>query len=337
MTKVIIQPARGNPEGRRNWKMTIDQDVYFRAPARISVLTPEQQAGLEALHPEGKARFWGTTSNHERSMSVLGTGDVVLFTGQGRVGGVGEVGYLFRNAAFADTLWEPSPEKGSYENVYSLLTFQPTTIPYREVWDLLGSKEGDNFMGLRLLDDEKSEAIIAGLRIETKTAAQQALRRDAEVFAPEEQMNVVLSRYNQLAGTILVHRREAQLVSRYRATIDDAQHMGRLKLSSRFTDLYVCRHDALEIVEAKRDSTREMVREALAQLLDYALDCPHPISRLTALFPACPADDSVELLHRYGIDCVHEGEPGIFHREPAPDSQREHMMLVWAASAAPAS
>ena len=38
--------------------------------------------------------------------------------------------------------------------------------PYEEVWALPGFTAGDNFMGLRFLDPEKSEVVVEGLRID---------------------------------------------------------------------------------------------------------------------------------------------------------------------------
>ncbi len=64
-------------------------------------------------------------------MATLRTGEIVLFTGQKLVWAVEKVGYSFRNAAFADTLWHPHCERGSYRNVYSLLTSRRRPFPTR--------------------------------------------------------------------------------------------------------------------------------------------------------------------------------------------------------------
>jgi hypothetical protein len=56
-------------------------------------------------------------------MQKLAAGDVVLFTGQSAVRAVGEIGVLFQNPGFADLLWSPDEQNGSYLNVYSLRSF----------------------------------------------------------------------------------------------------------------------------------------------------------------------------------------------------------------------
>jgi hypothetical protein len=94
-------------------------------------------------------------------IAELSRGDVVLFTGDKRVRGIGEVGVVLQSAAFADSIWHPHPDRGSYLNVYSLLSFQSTLIPYQTVREVLGSSKGDNLMGLRLIrDDERIGSVL---------------------------------------------------------------------------------------------------------------------------------------------------------------------------------
>src|SRR4051794_7850403 len=99
-------------------------------------------------------------------MDRLQLGNVVLFTGQRAVRGIGEVGVSFRNAQFADALWPPHPQRGSFHNVYTLAAFQDVLIPYEEIWALPGFNDGDNFMGLRFLDKDKGSDILEGLAVE---------------------------------------------------------------------------------------------------------------------------------------------------------------------------
>ncbi|MFE9629380.1 hypothetical protein [Streptomyces sp. NPDC006527] len=103
----------------------------------------------------------------------------------------------------------------------------------------------------------------------------------------------------------------------------------RLRTPAGITDVHVDLPDGSEVVEAKRGHSRRFVREALAQLLDYAPHTPEPAVRLSALFPARPADHDLALLHRYGVDCVYRTHPMTFERAPAPQQTRASMMLLW--------
>lgn len=148
MVQVVIQPSFGNADAQRHWADTIAREVRFDGDELRATLTPEQLADLKAMHPTGQARFWGAVSSHDSRMDTLATGDIVLFTGKKHVRGVGEVGVTFRNSRMADSMWTPHGDRGSYHNVYSLRSFEPSLIPYEEIWALPGFNAGDNFMGM---------------------------------------------------------------------------------------------------------------------------------------------------------------------------------------------
>ncbi|WP_092784854.1 hypothetical protein [Actinokineospora terrae] len=166
MTKVMIQPSYGKPETRRHWADTLDVPVSFDEPPYRDALTPDQRAELRSTHPTGSARFWGATAKHDKRVDTLHQGDVLLLTGQRHVRAIARVGHVVRNPAFARALWTPDPRDCLWSNVYSLLDYRATWIPYERIWDLPGFTTGDYFMGLRLLDNAKSTTILNGLNID---------------------------------------------------------------------------------------------------------------------------------------------------------------------------
>jgi hypothetical protein len=337
MTRVVIQPSFGNPDAWRHWADTLDKEVPFADSSYASALAGSDLSALVEMHPAGRARFWGATGNHDDRMAALQTGDIVLFTGKKLVRAIGEVGYSFRSPGFADRLWDPHAERGSYRNVYSLRSFQPTVIPYEEVWALPGFNAGDNFMGLRFVDSEKSTTLIEGLGIRTATSIEAEIALDERVarsiaaaaLIPVEAVNVEHTSYERSGGTTLVHRAEALLVRAYRATLGEELEVARVRTPSGITDLYVKGAGHVEIVEAKRSADHGHVRDAVGQLLDYVVHSPEPVTRLAALLPERPTSEDVALLHRYGIDCVHLNEDGEFDRVAASESQRAAMLNIW--------
>src|SRR5882672_578943 len=120
MPQVLMQPVFGNEVATRNWSDTVQREVHFAAPATAAALTRGQLEALHAMYPSGYAQFWGNRANHNRKADRIRTGDVVLFTGNNFAYAIGEVGCSFRNAAFADLLWEPDAVRGSWLNVYSI-------------------------------------------------------------------------------------------------------------------------------------------------------------------------------------------------------------------------
>jgi hypothetical protein len=117
-----------------------------------------------------------------------------------------------------------------------------------------------------------------------------------------EGSHVDSTQYERDAGTVIVWRGEAQLVARYRQTIQYPAK--RLRLDVGWTELY--RVKEADLTEAKVSARHRYVREALGQLLDYAAHCTQPVNRLTALFPnaAAPSD-------------IHPASACVRHRLPA--------------------
>ncbi|TDV48724.1 hypothetical protein [Actinophytocola oryzae] len=164
--RVIIQPSYGNRETRRHWADTLDRLVPYREPRYDEPLTAAERTALADEHPDGLARFWGATAQHDRKMDTLARGDVVLLTGQKHVRAVGAVGCRLRNDEFARRLWTPDPARCLWRNVYSFRVYVPTWLRYEEIWALPGFNVNDNFMGLRFLTPEKSATVLTGLDLQ---------------------------------------------------------------------------------------------------------------------------------------------------------------------------
>ena len=177
--------------------------------------------------------------------------------------------------------------------------------------------------------------LAAGLEPQQDEAGQDE-QAEAELLAafgvaPEivdaENAHVTSTTYERTAGTVFVRRAESVLVARYRQSIaGSGDH--RLRSAVGFTDLYLS--DSGEIIEAKRGADHRYVRDALGQLLDYAVNVTVPVNGLTALLPAAPCNADVALLHAYGVDCLYWDGDQTFVRIPAPAESRQVMQSRWA-------
>jgi hypothetical protein len=76
-----------------------------------------------------------------------------------------------------------------------------------------------------------------------------------------------------------------------------------------YTDLYDSTMNVL--YEAKGSGSRDAVRMALGQLLDYSRHIKAEPS-LAVLLPTKPHDDLLDLLARHGVGCYYEERPGVF-------------------------
>lgn len=122
---------------------------------------------------------------------------------------------------------------------------------------------------------------------------------------------------NPASGQTNCERREAALVGRYGDWLTKRGHSAvrnEIFLPGQTRALYTDVYDetAGELIEAKGSATRENVRLALGQVLDYARYVEH--QGLGVLLPVRPADDLVQLLSNHGIDCIYETHAGQFDR-----------------------
>lgn len=320
MVRVVIQPSYGNPAARRHWADTMDREVDLTTLE----VTPEVRERLDTVHPSGRSAVWGTTASHNSRMDTLHEGDVVLFTGQKKVRAIGEIGVVFRDEAVGNALWDPDGDRGSYVNVYTLRSVQRVDIPYDEIWALPGFNAGDNFMGTRFLDDDKSQTILDGLRITTGLEREAAERTDTgNPDAPLqptaiEQVHTSSAEFARSARTIIVNRTEGLLVHRYTTSLG-AVSFGRHQTLVGITDINVDTGLGIELVEAKSSVSRDSVRQAVGQLLEYLPHCPD-VTSMAVLLPHSPPQSVLDYLHRWGIHALWETTEGTFTRSNAPDA-----------------
>ncbi|MFG3259427.1 hypothetical protein [Streptomyces sp. NPDC048172] len=330
-TRLLVSPAYGRAESRRHWADTLDQLVPFTEAKYARRLTEDQLDGLKQFHPEGQARFWGATPGHDRKMAGVSAGDVVLFTGKNHIRAIGEIGAIFQNRSFADLLWPPKQDGESWHTVYSLRQFEVTEIPYTTLSALLGYKSNFQYPGQLVLSGDRARAGIDGLLINTRTALEDAgaVAPPGEVRElPVERQHTRYTAVERAAQQVFFRRDEAALVIEFRETLTDTT-VKRFSSTAGICDIFLSGPEGCELIEAKSRVERSYVREALAQLLDYARYAPSKVDRLAALFPQPLEAKERHLLHHYGIDIVHRVRQGVFERVPASDQARERMRSMW--------
>lgn len=231
------------------------------------------------------------------------------------------MGVVLRNSKFGDRLWDPEPKNGSWSNVYSLQHFEQADIPYESIWALDGFNDGDNFMGQRLLRHATGRTVLDFLKIRTvdheESVRLAALARSMGDVVSAEQFAKANTSYQRHEGTTYVYRAESILITAYRASLPDDQGQ-TLRVPTGVADFYAEEAEGSVIVEAKSSAEHHYVRQALSQLLDYARFSPRPVARLGALFPQCPDQRGLDLLHDYGIDCIYLNVNNTFATLPAP-------------------
>jgi hypothetical protein len=83
-----------------------------------------------------------------------------------------------------------------------------------------------------------------------------------------------------------------------------------------YTDVFV--RETRELVEAKASSSREHIRMALGQILDYARYVDH--SGLAVLVPTRPAQEMIDLLIAHNVSCIWEDGTDAFGAQRPVDA-----------------
>lgn len=114
-----------------------------------------------------------------------------------------------------------------------------------------------------------------------------------------------------------MHRQESALVRRFREHLRREGHsVQRLRVvppgesAPLFSDLWD--ESAGELIEAKATVSREHVRTAVGQLLDYGRFVEH--QRLTILLPSRPREDLLSFVANVGIGVVYPEGPDSWMR-----------------------
>jgi hypothetical protein len=115
-------------------------------------------------------------------------------------------------------------------------------------------------------------------------------------------------------------RRETELAERYRTHLTSLGHTvfrWKLKLAGQISELHTDLYDDHdnELYEAKGTATRDAVRHAIGQLLDYRRHVPRDALKLAVLLPHRPSEDLVDLINGLGISCIYEQPDGGFDRQ----------------------
>lgn len=345
MTAVLIH-ATGviQPQGRRNWQHTIERPVDFRTGRVASSLSGAELAELLAVHPDGTAPFWGTHRYYTKVMAQVSPGDVVFFTGKGHVLAVARLGVLLDNPGTADALWTPHPKHGSYRHVYSLAPLRFTEMPYPEFRARGGFGVADDFRGLRLIADARVDRLLSEFAPEIPPPSVSSSTDDDDYDAVDEAVAIDLRWRHELdievhatatahvppRGASEMRRGESALVQDYVRSLAGEARVCRYATAVGVTDVDVHLGDRHELIEAKSSAARPHLRQALAQLLDYApaLGEPRP-DTLSVLVPRRPDDSGIALLHGYGVDCVHRRPDGTYARLAAPPGKVQGLRDLW--------
>lgn len=161
VTKVVVHPAGSDAQARRNWAKTLAREVDLHQPDLRAVLTTAERNRLATVHPNGRARVWGTHHGNANLIARISAGDLVLFTAASTLRAVARVGAILDSSALGDVLWPPDPVRGSYRHVYTLtgVRFIDATS-YDDIRRAGGLTPEYPFRNFAVLDDDRAARLL---------------------------------------------------------------------------------------------------------------------------------------------------------------------------------
>jgi hypothetical protein len=158
--RVILQPC-SSPDAQKHFADTIQNPVEL---SRHSDITELETPHIRSLFTTGKASIWGVTpGKNNQNISkwkLAAAGDVVLFSGAGRIFATGILAAKIHSPILAQRLWGQDKEGLTWEYIYLLDEVRPTGIPYRDFNHVVGHKPNFVIPGFMVLSPEKSEKVI---------------------------------------------------------------------------------------------------------------------------------------------------------------------------------
>ena len=153
---VAIQPA-GSPASRQHYLDTIENPVKI---SQYEKLLGSDLVNLQKVSNNGLTALWGVTPGTNNAnvskYKRLAAGDTVVFTRDKTAFASAQITYLFRNKQLAENLWGKDNKNQTWEYMYALSHVEKISLSYRDLQKAIDSKSGDNFMGFRVLDRQKS-------------------------------------------------------------------------------------------------------------------------------------------------------------------------------------
>jgi hypothetical protein len=157
---VAIQPA-GSPASRKHYLDTVENLVKI---SLYEELIGTDLVSLQKISKNGATALWGVTPGKNNAnvskYKKMSVGDIVIFTRDKTAFASAEITYLFRNKLLAENLWGKDNKNQTWEYMYALDNIEKLDLTYRDLQKAIHSKTGDNFMGFRVLDRQKSHGAL---------------------------------------------------------------------------------------------------------------------------------------------------------------------------------
>ncbi len=170
MSRIILQPA-GNPDASAHYVDSISNPTKIDKIAKF--VDAETVQKLRELHKNDTVPTWGVTTGkknvNKNKWDKVEPGDIVLFSRDNQIFASAAVSFKIHNKGLALELWKTNDDGETWEYMYFLDEINKQSIPVKEFNRIADYQPKNVIQGFNVLDEERSEKIIAYFELGSDT------------------------------------------------------------------------------------------------------------------------------------------------------------------------
>lgn len=326
--KVHLLPS-SNKDSREHFVDTISKPVSTKLIKKYVSSTNITKTLSEKSYP-----CWGVTNGgkdvNKNYWLQMQEDDIALFYKNKKFFTSGLVLTKFHNKRFAKKLWNEKFNKNlkiteTWENMFLLKEIQEIDIGIDIFNSLFGYKKTNLLLGYRVLDEKDSELLLDAFELADQTynsknkkgkttlkSGKKSSSQTTSKIVPVGEGKTFVTKGKIQQKDILIEQTERKLVNRFNSFLKKnkqkelVKNQIKIKGESRSQETDGWVESSKTLLEAKATPTRENIRMAIGQLLDYKRNHKPIPKRLAILLPNYPRKDLADLLASQKIDIIYE-------------------------------
>ena len=326
--RVHLLPA-SNKDSRKHFLDTIIQPVSTQ-----KIKTFIKEKGVTETLAANSYPCWGVTNagrnKNKNYWLQMKSDDIALFYRDRKFFAAGLVRTRFHSKKFAKYLWKEKFNENlkiyeTWENMFLMDKVEEIDIHIDVFNGLFGYSPNNVVQGYQALDEVDSELLLDAFdltdyRYDSKSKKKKASLKSNQKPAIKTTSKMVsignsdvfVTRGKIQQKEIIIKQKEKELVNRFKRFLKKKGQGNLVKNQIKVegetrpqeTDGWI--ESSQTLVEAKSNPTRENIRMAIGQLLDYKRNHKPKPGRLAVLLPAYPRKDLADLLESQEIDIIYE-------------------------------
>lgn len=202
MPLIILQPF-GDKDGQKHFMDTVEMKVPIDTMKKF--IAEPMLSAVKSYYSSNEVAAWGVTPGvndvNIKKWNRVQPGDLVLFSANKKIRGIGTVAFKFHSKEAAKTLWGYNQKNQTWEYMYLLDELQNVDIEIEKFNEVVGYAKNYIIQGFNVLDEEKSEKFLAHFEMFSDKIIEDV---------SEDEYNETLDEFDTLDKKVLTSARKEQ-------------------------------------------------------------------------------------------------------------------------------